>query len=197
MTVLAAPVDSAVCVAAAELLQRSAPQVLVDHSYRTHALGVALLAGRRADPEVVFVAAALHDLGLTPGHADADVAGFELLGAAAAEQLMLDHGAETSRAALARTAVALHLELSSAQDPRPEVAAVHLGAALDVLGLHREQLPAGLLDAVMERWPRTGFPEWLAQAMRVEADARPQSRTAVLVREAALLDLIELAPLPR
>lgn len=197
MTAPALPIDSAVCVAAADLLDRSSPPVLVRHCYRTHALGAALLAGRRLDPEILFVAAALHDLGLAPDYATAEVAGFELVGAAAAEQLMSAHGADGRRARLAGEAVELHLELSSAQDPRPEVAAVHLGAALDVLGLSQEQLPAGVLDAVLERWPRAGFPTWLAQAMQAEADARPRSRTAVLVRDAALLALIERAELPR
>jgi hypothetical protein len=191
--------DSAVCRAAADLLAAAAPAELVAHCYRTHELGRALLGDRRrdVDDEVLFVAATLHDLGLTAGHTSEDHQGFELVGARAASRLLLEHGASPQRAELAAAAVELHLELASADDPRPEVAAVHLGAALDVLGLRLAELPAGVLDAVLDRWPRRGFPQWLGAAMHEESVQRPESRAGRLVREVGLLELIDAAPLPR
>lgn len=191
--------DSAVCRAAAELVEATSPPALVAHCHRTHALGRHLLgrAATRVDREVLFVSAALHDLGLTAAGQRAQVDGFEQVGAQEAERLLLAHGGTPQQAERAAQAVALHLELSSADDPRPEVAAVHLGAAADVLGLHLDRVPPQLLEAVLEQWPRDGFPALLAEAMQREAQARPLSRAATLVRDAGLLALIDAAPLPR
>lgn len=191
--------DSALCRAAASLLRASAPPVLVGHCERTWMLGAALL-GRRwedCDQEVVYVAASLHDLGLLtdepfPGAAHA----FQDVGASACADVVLFQTGDRPRAELARAAIALHLELSSADDPRPEVAAVHLGAAADVLGARLDQLPADVLDAVLDAWPRTGFADWLSAAMEREAERRPASTAGRYVRELGLLELIAAAPLP-
>jgi len=192
---LAAP-DSAICRAARDLLRRAAPAPLVGHCERTFLLGAALLGTRwpACDREVVYVAAALHDLGLTSE--PAGEAEFQDVGAAECAELVLRETGDDRRAELARAAVALHLELSSADDPRPEVAAVHLGAAADVVGARVEDLPAGLLDEVLDQWPRQRFPEWMSAAMRREAELRPRSTAALYVRELGLLDLIAAARLP-
>ncbi|MCW2715247.1 MAG: hypothetical protein JWN88_2294 [Frankiales bacterium] len=190
--------DSALSRAAAELLARSAPGPLIAHSYRSHALGAALIARRGTpyDAEVLFVAAALHDLGLTAAYATVDAPGFQTIGAEAAADLVRRHSADEQRATLAFDAVALHLELTTARDPRPEVAATHLGAAADVLGLGLDDLPAGLLDEVLGDWPRTGFVDWLSTTMQAEAERRPTSTAGRLVRELGFLKLLAAAPLP-
>ena len=77
--------DTAVALAAAELVRREAPPVLVAHCHRSYLFGALLGTrdGLQWDPEVLFVAAMLHDLGLT------DFAGgagpFEQRSAAAAQ----------------------------------------------------------------------------------------------------------------
>lgn len=195
----AAPPDSALCRAADALLRAVAPPVLIGHCMRTWALGAALLGPRWADcdQEVVYVAAALHDLGLVADELPAGTAsGFQDIGADACAELVRAQTGDALRAELARAAAALHLELGSAGDPRPEVAAVHLGAAADVLGARVDQLPAGLLDAVLDAYPRTGFADWLAGAMRHEADRRPASTAGGYVRDFGMLELIMSAPLP-
>lgn len=191
------PPDSALCRAAAALLHATAPPVLIGHCERTWMLGAALLGRRWADcdQEVVYVAAALHDLGLLTDE-PLSAAGFQDVGAGACADLVRSQTGDGPRAELARAAVALHLELSSADDPRPEVAAVHLGAAADVLGARLDQLPADALDAVLDAWPRTGFAGWLSTAMEREAERRPASTAGRYVRELGLLELIAAAPLP-
>jgi GNAT superfamily N-acetyltransferase len=190
--------DSALCRAAAALLERSAPEVMVAHSYRSHVLGAALVAERwpSYDAEVLFVAAALHDLGLTEAWSCVEAPGFEQVGAVRAAELLRSQGAGEERAALAHDAVALHLELTTSSDPRPEVAALHLGAAADVLGIRLDALPDGLLDEALERWPRTGFAAWLSAAMQQEARRRPDSITGRYVRDLDFLTLLAHAPLP-
>jgi hypothetical protein len=187
--------DTALADAAEDLLRASSPPVLVAHCLRTHAFAAGLLARshRAYDPEVLFVAAALHDLGLVEAWEDG-VTPFELRGAHLAREASLRAGADRAAADLVHDAIALHLEMSTASDARPEVAGVHLGAAVDVLGLRLDELPAGLLESALERWPRTGFTAYLVQAMADEAAAKPAARTAELTRDHGLLDLIAAAP---
>jgi hypothetical protein len=187
--------DSALADAADGMLRASAPPVLVEHCLRTHAFAVALLdaARRPYDPELLFVAAALHDLGLTPAWDDGTTS-FERRGAEVARQLLLDEGASPPAAELVHDAIALHLELSSATDPRPEVAGVGMGAAVDVLGLRIDELPAGTLDDVLARHPRLGLKDWLVEAMVAEAAVKPGSRAAALDREFGFPALIAAAP---
>ncbi|SOD98440.1 HD domain-containing protein [Blastococcus haudaquaticus] len=187
--------DTPLADAAEELLRTSSPPVLVAHCLRTHAFATALLgrANRSFDPEVLFVAAALHDLGLSAPGEDG-TASFELRGALLAREAVIRAGGEPPAADLVHDAVALHLELDAADDPRPEVAGVHLGAAADVLRLRLDDLPAELVGDVLERWPREGFTEYLVRAMRREAKTRPSSRVAELDREIGFIGLIAAAP---
>ncbi|SDE98081.1 hypothetical protein SAMN05660662_0516 [Blastococcus aurantiacus] len=189
--------DTPLADAADHLLRTCAPRVLVAHCRRTHAFATALLgrAHRSFDPELLFVASALHDLGLcAPG--EDGVTPFQLRGADLAHDAVLRAGGAPDAADLVREAVALHLELGTADDPRPEVAGVHLGAAADVLGLHLDELPGGLVGDVLERWPREGFPAYLEAAMRQEATTKPDSRVAVLQRELGFIDLIAATAFP-
>jgi hypothetical protein len=187
--------DSALADTAERMLRVSSPRVLVEHCLRTHEFAVALLdrRGLRYDRELLFVAAALHDLGLTPEWDDGTTS-FERRGAEVARRVLLDEGAPPSAADLVHDAIALHLELTTADDPRPEVAGVSLGAAVDVLGLRVDQLPAGALDDVLARHPRLGLKTWLAEAMAREALAKPGARVAALEREFGFPALIAAAP---
>ncbi|MFI7578730.1 hypothetical protein [Micromonospora sp. NPDC049497] len=192
------PPDSALCRSAADLLRRTAPAPLVAHCHRSYALGAALITNRceAYDAEILFVAAALHDLGLTAAYGHVDAHGFEHVGAAVAADLLRVHGGDEQRATLVRDAVAMHLELTTGQDPRPEVAALHVGAAADVLGIGLDRLPDGLLDDVLQRWPRVGFTAWLSAAMQAEAQRRPASTAGRYVREFGFLQMLAAAEVP-
>ncbi|MEM6993452.1 MAG: hypothetical protein AAF721_23260, partial [Myxococcota bacterium] len=60
--------DSDLCRAAAETCALHSTPGLVGHCGRTYAFGMALssVLGKRPDRELLYVAAQLHDLGLTP-----------------------------------------------------------------------------------------------------------------------------------
>ena len=187
--------DSTLADTAERMLRASSPPVLVEHCLRTHEFAVALLdrRGFRYDPELLFVGAALHDLGLTTEWDDGTTS-FERRGAEVARQVLLDDGAPPSAAELVHDAIALHLELSTADDPRPEVAGVSLGAAVDVLGLRMDRLPPGILDDVLARHPRLGLKAWLVDALAREAAAKPGGRAAALDREWGFPALVTAAP---
>jgi len=142
--------DTAAARAAVNLVHEVSDAPLVGHVWRTWFFGHQLIAEHvhDADVEVGFVAAMLHDLGLTPGF-DCD-APFEQAGAAAAADTLAGLGWPQDRIALTAAAIGQHLDLASAE-ARPEIALVHLGAAADVIGLRVDNLPGELIEEVLTR----------------------------------------------
>src|SRR6185295_17632691 len=106
--------------------------------------------------EVLFVAGALHDLGLTPtGEAPRS---FELESAAHAARLCEQAGMEPRRVDVVHEAIALHAAVGLAgSHPAPEVRLVHFGAGLDVLGLRHAELTPAAIEAILARAPRCEF----------------------------------------
>jgi hypothetical protein len=196
MTAPIAPIpDSALAVAAHALLTDAAPPALVNHSERTYVFGTALLQqlGRRFDAEALYIAALLHDLGLTEKWEDG-VTPFEIRGAQVARDELLRHGSPPEFAERVREAIALHLELTAADDPRPELAGVALGAGLDVTGLRLDELPPRLVAEALERYPRLDAKAFLIEATGRQVRLKPDSRVAQYVLRHRFTELIAAAP---
>lgn len=187
--------DSPLARAADRMLCAASPPALVAHCYRTYRFGSAFLEGQRRgfDAEALFIASALHDLALTETYDDPRVP-FEVHGASLAEQELHARGARPGLVELVRDAIALHMEATTAEDPRPEVAAVHLGAAADVMGLRLDRLPPALLADVLELHPRQGFTAFVTDVARRQAAAKPDSHIARMVRHDGFLKLVAAAP---
>jgi hypothetical protein len=187
--------DSALSVVAQQMLVESSSPALVNHCYRTYQFGSALLArrGRPPDTEALFVASVLHDLGLTERYEDGSTE-FQLRGAQVAFETLVDSGARPELTSSVKEAIALHLELTSADDPCPEVAGVHLGAAVDVVGLYRDELADEIVGAVLERYPRLGLKALIAEAVGEQARRKPSSRIAYYVNDLGFGELVAAAP---
>jgi hypothetical protein len=187
--------DTKLAVAAEALVVHVSPPALVGHCRRTFAFGAALLQqqGRVYDAELLYIAAMLHDLGLTDEYEDG-VTPFEQIGADAARRALLSEGAAPDKADLVHAAIALHLEAATADDPRPEVAGVSLGAAVDVLGLRLSDLPESLVAEILEEYPRLDFKTMLAEAIDRQVRLKPQSRLARHVERYNFSALVAAAP---
>ena len=174
--------DTAVALEAASLLRDQAPTVLTAHCYRTYLFGAALGTRDRLhwDPELLFVSAMLHDLGLTEFIGGQGP--FEERGAAAAESWLLTHGWPAERAGIVAKAIRMHLDGGRAGKERPEVALLHFGAAADVTGMRLEDIHPHTVEEVLDAHPREGFKRYFADKVRHEARAYPQSATASLCR---------------
>src|SRR2546428_5954807 len=98
LTRLGMPVpDSELPRRARELITDAAPPFLVNHSVRVYAWAVELARHDRLqfDPEILYVSAMLHDIGLVPAY---DLGGcHEVDGATAADGLVSDAGAAAVR----------------------------------------------------------------------------------------------------
>jgi hypothetical protein len=176
--------DTPLAQAAVALVWSSTPGWVPEHSRRTYLFGAAALRriGCAADLELLYVASMLHDVALG-GRLDDGLTPFQKLSAETARRLALAHGASERNGDLVHDAVALHLDLASARDPRPEVAGVHLGAAADLLGLGLDQVPPALVERILELHPRRDQTRQVLATLTAEAAAKPRSELAVLVRD--------------
>lgn len=174
--------DSAVALEAAALVQHEAPATLAAHSHRAYLFGA--LLGKRDnlnwDPELLFVAAMLHDLGLTEFLGGDGP--FEQRGADAADSWLRDRGWPANRAVVVARAIRMHLDVGRAGKDRPEVALLHFGTAADVTGMRLEDIHPATVAEVIDTYPRQGFKKFFAEKMRAEARTQPQSATAALCR---------------
>ncbi|WP_439674952.1 HD domain-containing protein [Embleya sp. MST-111070] len=168
--------DSALAKEATELVRDTAGPLLYDHSRRVYLFGA--LQGRRRglvfDPELLYVAALFHDLGLTAERRDSQQR-FELDGADAARDFVLRHGLSAEQARIVWTAIALHTTPEIPTRMEPEVALVTAGVELDVLGIGLDDLSEQARAAVVAAHPRPDFKRRILRAFTEGIEHRPQT----------------------
>lgn len=156
--------DSLLAKEATDLLREHSTDLLFNHSIRVYLF--AAEQGRRQkltfDPELLFVAAAFHDLGLIKKFSSADER-FEVDGANAARQFLTAHQVPEEQIQTAWEAIALHTTPGVTQYMRPEVALIYTGVGLDVLGKGFDQFPAELREQIVAQYPRRNFKERFIQ----------------------------------
>src|ERR671931_1432520 len=136
-TVAGIPIpDSTLAREATEFVQDVTTQLLFDHSRRVFLWGS--LQGEKLsldyDPELLYVGAMFHDVGLVEGHRS-EHERFEIDGANAARAFLEQHGVPEEEIAVVWDAIALHTTPEIPRYKRPEVWLVTLGVECDVLGL--------------------------------------------------------------
>src|SRR5690349_10963930 len=176
-TVAGIPIpDSAIAREATELVQDVASTLLFDHSRRVFLW--ASLQGEQLlldyDPELLYVGAMFHDLGLVEGHRSAHER-FEIDGANAARAFLEGHGLTEARVMTVWEAIALHTTRGIPDYKQPEVRLVQLGVQYDVLGMRFDQLTAEQRAAVLEAHPRTGFKAGIVAAFAGGMRDKPET----------------------
>jgi hypothetical protein len=149
--------DTALAQAAVGLARAASPAFLFNHSMRTYVFGAMLAEVNKVsyDQEMIFVAAALHDLGLTSPYATPDHA-FEVDGANAAKEFLVSRGVTEARAELVWNAIALHTS-ALVDHQAPQVGLVGSGAGADVFASQLSLLRAERVHAVVKTFPRGSF----------------------------------------
>ena len=214
------PPDSAFARAASEAAREASSDILLGHCLRTWLWAdlVAQADRVRHDPELLYAACVLHDLGLTPAHwgqrreacrsgdrpaldrREACRSGdrpavdraecFGVEGGLAAYDLATAHGYPHARAL--GEAISLHLNVEVPLSLGAEAHLLQAGAAMDLFGRRARMLPAPVASQVLARHPRDGFAAEIERLGAAQAEARPRSRIALL-RRLGLPDLARRA----
>jgi hypothetical protein len=157
--------DSLLATEATDILRENSTDLLFNHSTRVYLFAAEQGRQRklRFDPELLYVAAAFHDFGLIKKFSSPNDR-FEVDGANAVRQFLTAHNVPEDRVYTAWEAIALHTTPGVTQYMRPEVALLHSGVALDVIGTGFDQFPSDLREAIVARYPRKNFKQDFLQA---------------------------------
>jgi hypothetical protein len=139
--------------AAADLAAEAAPAYLLNHSYRTYLFGRCIVTKPEVDEEVAFVAAMIHDLGLTDAYQGEN--DFARSGADLACRFLDSRGWDLDRIHLVEEAILRHTNLVAEEVPVYRL--IQAGAAVDVAGLGYEELVPDDLAGILKAYPRLDF----------------------------------------
>ncbi|HSM45037.1 MAG TPA: HD domain-containing protein [Acidimicrobiia bacterium] len=163
---------------------------IVSHSYRTFLFGL-ISVGHVPDEEAAFVASILHDIGLTSSYISDR--GFEKVGAATASRLLTEHGWTDHRTQTVIDAIVDHTNPTPNEVPESRV--VQAGAAFDVAGIPDSLMSDDRVGEVLDRYPRTDFPQQILEAYWQEIERHPTGVFADLERHFDFSRMIEINPL--
>jgi hypothetical protein len=168
--------DSHVAAEATELVRETTTPLIFHHSRRVFLFGSlqARALGLTPDPELLYVAALFHDMGLVWPYKSDDQR-FELDSAEQARAFLLTHGFSAADADTVWTAIALHTTPEVPYKMAPEIAATTAGVETDVLGLRLGNLSAAELEGVTAVHPRPDFKRQILQAFTDGFKDRPST----------------------
>ena len=150
--------------------------LLFNHSRRVFLFGA--LQGRRRglqpNLELLYAGAMFHDIGLTERYRGSTLR-FEVDGANAARDFLLEHGVDEADAGKVWLGIALHTTPGVPEFLTPETALVTAGVETDVLGIGRDDLPSDALEAVTAAHPRPDFKRQILAAFNDGMKHRPQT----------------------
>jgi HD domain len=169
--------------AADQVARRYCSSALYAHCVRSFVWGVAYARGAALsfDLELFYVAALLHDIGLTRPF-DAHEMAFEDAGGQLA--WVFAAGAGWSDARRDRVAEVIEKHMWPSVDPAEDTEGhlLEIATGIDISGRGVDLLPSGLQRAVIGRWPRLGLADEFAECLLRQGERKPASRAADLVR---------------
>jgi hypothetical protein len=147
--------DSAMARAATQLVRDTEDDLLYNHSRRVFFWGT--LTGERkglkVDPELLYIGAMFHDMGLTDAYSSRDVR-FEVDSANAARDFLKSYDVPERDIEDVWTAIALHTTPGVPVHMRPTIALVTAGVEMDVLGIAYHDFTREQRDHVCAHHPR-------------------------------------------
>jgi hypothetical protein len=159
-----------------EYIRDTEDELLFNHSRRVFLFGT--LQGQRRglqpDLELLYAGAMFHDIGLTEGYRTSTLR-FEVDGANAARDFLLERGVDESAARKVWLSIALHTTPGVPEFLDPEIALVTAGVETDVLGIGRSDLSSDEIEAVTAAHPRPDFKNRILRAFNDGMKHRPDS----------------------
>jgi len=168
--------DSTLAKEATELVRDVATPLVYNHSRRVYIFGA--LRGERDglsyDPELLYIGAMFHDLGLTEKYRRDDQR-FEIDGADEARKFLKSHDFGDDAADTVWAAIALHTTPEIPLHMGPEIALVTRGVELDVMGMGYDTLSDEEREAIVAAHPRPDFKNGILEAFTDGLKHRPDT----------------------
>jgi HD superfamily phosphodiesterase len=183
--------DTVMACSAREFVCGIETELLFNHSHRVFAF--AALSGERhglpVDPELLYVSALFHRVGLTDAHRRSTDR-FEVDGANAARDFLLSHGILDAVVQEVWDAIALHTTPGIGRHKPPLVALVTRGVEVDTLGFHLDDFSQEQKRQMLDAYPREEhFKEKLIEALGSGMRHRPDTTFGTV--NADILDRVD------
>lgn len=187
-------------VAAVEFVSEHEQPFLLNHSIRSYfyarSIGVTqgLIADEHYSDETLFLAAVLHDIGLTDEGAGPNR--FEVDGANRAVRFVREHALSDDAVNLIWDAIALHTSPGIASHKRPEVALAHFGIGADIFGFGAEHVARPVLEAAHDAFPWLNLRDELIDIVAEQVEETPSKWAPMSFVEAAHRRVHPTSPFP-
>src|SRR5260370_26407742 len=147
--------DSQLAVETTEFIRDTESPLLYHHSRRTFLFGMlhGELRGLKVNPELLYVGAMFHDLGLVEGHRKLTQR-FEVDGADAARDFLRSHGTPEDAIRRVWSSIALHTTHGIPEFMEPEIALVAAGVESDIDGRGLNLLNPTTVQEITAAQPR-------------------------------------------
>jgi hypothetical protein len=170
--------DSRLAKEVRELVRDTETELLYHHSNRVFLFGA--LTGERKrltfDPELLYVGAMFHDMGLTDAYSSSSKNRFEVDSANAARDFLRRHAIPAGEIDDVWDAIALHTTPGIPEHKRPVVALVTAGVEMDVMGVAYDEFTQEQRDQVCKSHPRApGFKGGIIDAFTRGMIKRPKT----------------------
>lgn len=175
--------DSATSAAALDVATAYQSPALLNHSLRAYVWAAAHGAARGIpfDPELLYVAALFHDVGLVPAF-DSHTLAFEEAGGHVAQVFAAGAGWPAERRERLSDVIVRHMWPQVEVSADPEGHLLARATATEITGKDADDFPADFRAEVLERYPRLNLAEQFLACFRNQATRKPDSSAAVAVR---------------
>jgi HD domain len=172
--------------AALSVATRFYSPALLNHCVRSYLWGVMYASAHRItfDDELYYVAALLHDIGLTDPF-DSHRLAFEEAGGDLAWVFGMAAGWPANRAARATEIIVLHMRDDVASEVDPESHLLQVATGWDVVGRRPEEFPLEVRAQVVAGYPRFGFGREFLACFEDQARRKPESAAGASISNKA------------
>jgi HD domain len=168
--------DTELATEATELIRDTTDELIYNHSRRVYWFGSlqGRIRGLSWDPELLYIGAMFHDLGLGEAHRGSGRR-FEVDSADEARRFLQRHGVPEDSVRRVWTAIALHTTPGVPEFMEPEVALVTAGVEYDVLGIGYDAISDADREAVVALHPRPDFKRRILEAFTEGIAPKPET----------------------
>ncbi|MFJ1546597.1 HD domain-containing protein [Streptomyces sp. NPDC088246] len=168
--------DTKLAAEATELVRDATDDLIYHHSRRVYFFGSlqGQNRGLSVDPELLYVGAMFHDLGLNEEFRGSGRR-FEVDSADEARRFLQSHGVPEDSIRRVWTAIALHTTPGIPQFMEPEVALVTAGVEYDVLGIGYADISDADRASIVSLHPRPDFKQRILRAFTEGIEAKPDT----------------------